>query len=513
MNFLRQQTAEAFDALLKRHSSSDEEEEGTKSPEPPLPEDPEMDAAIEEMKDRLSNLRAKGTLQRMRNSREMDQLQTKHRSALQRARDTVATVSQKLHMTPYLAATKLVHQEMGEDMLPGVVVTLQAKLCLHIHAMCNHQEQLMLLKRDSNEVIYWYEDMVKQLRRDQADHELQLMNELVQAKIHIGELVDAKKMRERRESANKRMLSRRFSHGVARTKSANSNVVPSLKQARLRGRMSNPQNFPLRMSLPGTTGTSFRQRTVRQISTRGLGLQKVTSMRHLQGQKMTSTRHLQKAQSIRNMKNYTVNNNDNDGSQNSLTETTLSPGVSPVSVRRVHQLPTAAASNDDNNKANGSGGLPPPSDDISARRAARAQARSAGRPIRRGVQRTRSRSLTDMQRGARRGSRRSGLSKDDENVSRRRISDSASKPLLVGFPSRRAQDDSNCMMKRKGSTRDLLRGFSPAPPVRRAPPQASDEDQEGSFTSTLKSWVGNVSVLLQPAVGISTQEHKLTLVG
>lgn len=504
MNFLRQQ-ADAF--LTHGSAPLEEDEKGVADPLSPSPvEDPEMDEAIAEMKELLEDLRAKNALHRMKNRKQIQQLQAQHDKQSQRLQGKINAFIQVAHLTPYMEATKQVQNEIQT----GIVATLQAQLCLHLHGICIHQEQTVLYKEECSQVLYWYEAMVKQLRQDQADQELYLMNELVQTKIHVGELVDAKKLRERQESQqpNNSVSSRnrRFSRSLSHGKTSNS----SLQLARLRSKRN------IRLQQVGEVAiqnTGSRQRIVRQISRRGMALQKTAS--------------------IRNLNNNRMHNDSNHltDSVEGTSDKTLGPSVSPVSVRKVHRMASASipepmrlkkkmqakkrpsqvfpveiiAEGEEEEEGLITTGLQPSSEDISARRTARAKARRMGR----GVQRTRSKSLTDMARG----SCRCLLSRshEDTNVSRRRLS---TKELLVGFPQqRRAQDDSGLRMgRRQSSTHQLLRGFSQtvAPTVMPVTPTSSqgssvassEEEEESSegFAASFKNWMG-------------TMQHKVAMIG
>lgn len=447
MDFFRQ-TADAF---LGHHEplASTEEAVVAQAPKDEV-QDPEMDAAIAEMKERLENLRAKNALQRIKNQKEINQLKARHEKESQRVKDAVSTMQQRAHFAPYLAATKRVQ----DDIQTGVVATLQAQLCLHLHGVCVHSEQIHQLKSDSSEIMFWYEHMVRQLRREKPEEEMRLINEIVHSKIRIEELTDAKKLRERQEqrAPTSRSLSRKFSRTISHTKSG------SLK------RYHSKRGGELSIRRIGS-----RQRTIRRISTREKGSRERS---HSSGSNPLSGSRVPRMASA------------------SVPETMCALMTKRVTSTRPIQ---AVSDDEETNEGNvAMPGLKPPSETITARRAARAEARRAGRP----VQRSRSRSLTDLRR--RRQSLHQHHSQDDNNerrASQRRIS---TKELLVAFP-QRAQDDSSTMTTtRRASTHALLRGFSPLPNALPATSialanTATQYETEG-FTSTFRTWMGAITV-------------------
>ena len=164
---------------------------------------PELDDAIHDLNDRLEVEHEKKLTQQRQQRREEDELRHNYDRARQHLHDRLDhnRVVETAHLTPYMEAIKHVQ----DYMVPGVVAALQTQLCMHLHAMCIHNEQIRLLQQHVDQIIWWYEDMRQQCQQDEANHELLLMNQVVQSKIIVGNLVDQKKLmiiREQREGGD-----------------------------------------------------------------------------------------------------------------------------------------------------------------------------------------------------------------------------------------------------------------------------------------------------------------------
>ena len=196
---------------------------------------PDLDQAIAQLQDRLEAAHEITLSGYLKHRREQDERQRAYDQANQRLYNRLDRVVATAHLTPYMIATKRVR----DYIVPGAVAALQAQLCLHLHAMCIHNEQIRQLQQSCSQVMWWYEDMQKQLQQDQATHELALMNQVVQAKMRVGRLVDQKNLRERDEerqqqqqqqqqsnrSDNNNNIRRTFSRSISRQQQRGSMVI------------------------------------------------------------------------------------------------------------------------------------------------------------------------------------------------------------------------------------------------------------------------------------------------
>jgi hypothetical protein len=509
----------------------------------PEVEDPEMDAAINEMKDRLAALRAQGDDEREKFHRQQEQLQQNYGKVSTKYLDRVSTFVKTARLAEYLAATK----EVRDYIVPGVVASLQAQLCLHVHGICLHNEATCQSRADASSVIFWFEDMVKQLRQDQAEQELKLINMLVQAKIELGDLVDAKKLREKREERHygdmpRKTLSRKFSRTVSH--STSSIIMPRKTPSRKFSRQVSRHQKGGPVVQP-TINAGNRQRVIRAISRRGnahrpsirVDSQGSTSQNFQEPEMGDGSWNTLGSGRRRSSGNFSI--------PPSLKQAETTTSATTCDSSRELNVSGAILEEEDpdsNNKSSppppfssteeSSPGLEDPSDDIAARRAARAKAREnairrgrevsprptetnsssvsdRSRPIVRGVQRTRSRSLTsnDERRAARKPIPRHA-SKDDSGVLNKSTSSQrkSTHQLLRGFS---PQPPPLVASSQRKSTHQLLRGFSPQPPpLVASSPQSSDSSipkfEEGTFTSTFRNWMGKGKPAQQPSNNVTT---------
>ncbi|CAB9529352.1 expressed unknown protein [Seminavis robusta] len=503
MNFLRQKA----DTLLNFRVT-----ESRDDAVPSTVEDAEMNAAIEEMKERLAEARALTILKRKQYEKEQEALQEDYVTAKSAYTDRLTAIA-KSPLKEYLAATKKVR----DYIVPGVVATLQAQLCLHVHGICTHSEAIVSTKAHASEIIYWYEDMVKQLRRDQADQEMGLMNKIVQAKVELGSLVDARKLRERKtedvSTGTMRTLSNsssshhnRFARTVSLQKKGNTDTVrrmPSRKQFSYHRADSKKQH----QTTTTTISTGSRQRIIRNVSRRGNAHQRPSLSAAAQG--AVSLRKLQQCTSSKPLEDDIITSTGRQRPGNMPVQSTLSAPSVPshpvdkdvVIMDTCNEEGSTSSAEESKDTANNPSGLEQPSAEILARREARKKARqgrdasptssptttpvdetdqssSRGRPSRRYVQRTRSKSLS---------------SKDQEETRR-----GGRKP-----PARNvSKDDSGILMEspilRRKTTHELLRGFSPTPPLMANSPgssQSSLHSQEDRGISAMfhQTWRGFMS--------------------
>ena len=154
--------------------------------------DPVLDAAIAAMRERLDHTRAQTLVQRETHRQEREDLWHTYRTARKTLYDRLDHnhVVLTTPTTPYMTATK----QVRDYIVPGVVALLQAQLCLHVHALCAHNEQLVVTQKRADELIWWYQDMRTHLQQDQAHYEWDLMNQIVQAQLAVGALVDRKQL-------------------------------------------------------------------------------------------------------------------------------------------------------------------------------------------------------------------------------------------------------------------------------------------------------------------------------
>jgi hypothetical protein len=490
----------------------------------PVVEDPEMDAAINEMKNRLAALRSQGDDKRQKFHHEHEQLKQSYNKASVKFLDRVTDFVKTARLADYLAATK----EVRDYIVPGIVASLQAQLCLHVHGICLHNETISLTRADASSMIFWYEDMVKQLRQEQADQELKLINMSVQAKIELGDLVDAKKLREKREERQyadmpRKSLSRKFSRTVSHA--SNSIGMPRKTPSRRFSRqISRHQGRGVPAAQP-TINAGDRQRVIRAVSRRGNAHcpnysvdAQGSSQSCYEPEMSDGCWNTLGSGRRRSSAGYNIPalSKMSESSTNDDVSFTVSSAIleeeDPQSNRS--PLPPPIVNTEESNP-----GLEGPSDDIAARRAARNTAREKtgrrgrspmptppenngvserSRPIIRGVQRTRSRSLTsnDERRAGRKHTEKNSP-RDDSGVQDKPTSSrqTSTHELLRGFLPQPPRVLDKATSIRQKSTHELLRGFSPQPPSLVAcSPQSSDSSmpkcEEGLFTSTFRNWMG-----------------------
>jgi len=206
--------------------------------------DPEMDAAIATMRHRLAKLRQQRKEDREQNSLEQEVLRGAYEKSKQRLYDRldVQKLVQNAPLMLYMTATK----QVRDYLVPGVVAKLQAELCLHVHALCMHNEQLVRQQHDADIMVWWYEDMRKQLRNDQSQLELELMNQMVKTKMELGDLVDAKKLRAQREPR------RQISSSISRR---NSSSIRGIPRRMISHTSTNKDNNSMRSARSGLRST------------------------------------------------------------------------------------------------------------------------------------------------------------------------------------------------------------------------------------------------------------------
>lgn len=355
--------------LLKQVGRSFEEEkvvEEDEIPEPPIeiPEGyfRELDAELDKWRDKVSNARATTLAQRAQFSSQQAELRRQLKAAsdkLTHRRDTLVVTT---GLTEYNSATK----EVRDFIVPGVVAALQSKLCLHVHSMCVHQEQIRVAKEDHQEIIWWFEDMVNTLREEQADKEMELMNELVTLKVEVSTLIDEHSVKHSTHALKEHSvqeLARRASVGpvMIRGGSRRSILMGHDKTALARRRST----FRT-ISAPGmvvANRSSLKQRTSL--------MKKVPSSR-----RSISHRGSLTALTSIALKEYAKEMQDISASSHQ------EEAPKPVVARRQPRTPWAARQ-----------GRP-------------------SRPVRAGIQRTRSRSLTSMKKDKRGGKRPSQIEKE-----------------------------------------------------------------------------------------------------
>ena len=115
---------------------------------------------IQEWKERLQRTREETWMKRTHYQQQEQALQQQLlqvQSQLQHRRSTILTTTSLIPYTREL-------RETSHLRIPAALLTQQAKLCLHVHCLCVHEELLLLVKEHEWDIIAWMEDVTKQLR-------------------------------------------------------------------------------------------------------------------------------------------------------------------------------------------------------------------------------------------------------------------------------------------------------------------------------------------------------------
>ena len=115
---------------------------------------------LQEWKERLQCTKEETLMKRMHYQQQEqalhEQLQ-QVQSQLQQRQTTLLTTTSLIPYTRIL-------RETSHLRIPAAILTQQAKLCLHVHCLCVHEELLLRLKEQEWDIIAWMEDVTKQLR-------------------------------------------------------------------------------------------------------------------------------------------------------------------------------------------------------------------------------------------------------------------------------------------------------------------------------------------------------------
>ncbi|CAB9520065.1 expressed unknown protein [Seminavis robusta] len=109
---------------------------------------------------RLTMAKADGIRKRDNYAEQEEELRQEYKFACHQLEQRRATLLATTSLIPYTQTI----QAASNFRVPAALLTLQARLCLHVHCLCIHEELLLKTKESGWDTIAWMEDVTKQLR-------------------------------------------------------------------------------------------------------------------------------------------------------------------------------------------------------------------------------------------------------------------------------------------------------------------------------------------------------------